>query len=73
MISADELREYIATMQAAGITGRAKIGDIEVTIPPVVAESSGPAAPRRSAKTEYDRMLFACTEGISEDDDEVTS
>lgn len=72
MITADELREYIATMQAAGITGRAKIGDIEVTIPPLVVESSGVPAPRRSGKSEYDKMLFACTEGIPEEDEAVT-
>lgn len=67
MITADELREYIATMQAAGITGRAKIGDIEITIPPVASDSSA-NAPARSPKAEYDRMLFAATEGIPEDE-----
>ena len=70
MITADELKEYLATMQAAGITGRAKIGDIELTIPPaVVAGANAKPEERRSAKAEYDAMLFACTEGIPEDEE----
>lgn len=75
MISADELHEYITTLQAAGVTGKAKIGDIEVTIPPVVEPSSGGGdKPRaRSQKAEYDRMLFAATEGIPDDEEEAAS
>jgi hypothetical protein len=73
MISPEELHEYITKLQAAGVTGKAKIGDIEVTIPPMVVEGSGTDKPRRSAKAEYDNMLFAATEGLREDDDEATS
>lgn len=73
MISAEDLAHYITTLQAAGITGKAKIGDIEVTIPPVVvASGEGSDKPRRSPKAEYDRMLFAATEGLPEEED-VTS
>jgi hypothetical protein len=68
LITAEELAAYVSTLQAAGVTGRAKIGDIEITIPPVV-DARAADAPKRSAKAEYDNLLFACTEGLREEDE----
>ena len=66
MISPSDLSEYIETLKASGVVGRVKIGDIEVTIAPApVAQKDDPA---RSPKADYDRMLFAATEGIPEED-----
>jgi len=69
MITASELREFIATMQEAGVTGRAKLGDIEITIPPVAVAKDPDAKPEvpRTQKQKYDDLLFACTEGIPEE------
>lgn len=69
MITPDELRVYVTALQQAGITGKAKIGDIEITIPPLVVASGEAPKPKRSAKKEYDDMLFACTEGIRDEDE----
>ncbi len=68
MISPAELAEYISTLRAAGVTGRVKVGDIEVTIAPPVMAPSTNAKPARSPKAEYDAMLFAATEGIPEEE-----
>lgn len=70
MISPVELSQYIDTLRASGVVGRVKIGDIEVTIAAPVAESSDSKPVVRSAKAEYDRMLFAATEGITEEGDQ---
>ncbi len=69
MITPDELAAYVETLRAAGITGRAKIGDIEITIPPpdVERDTDAPKRTPRSAKADYDKMLFAATEGIPEE------
>jgi hypothetical protein len=71
MITGADLANYIATLKEAGVTGRVKLGDIEFEIKPAVAElksSDAPPAVPRSAKADYDRMLFAATEGIPEDE-----
>lgn len=68
MISPEELQSYIDTLRAAGVTGRVKIGDIEVTIAPAVGDGAAPVD-RKSLAREYDRMLFACTEGIQDEGD----
>lgn len=70
MISPEELSDYIRTLQSAGITGRAKIGDIELTIPPAVErKDDGDSKPQGlSQKAKYDQLLFAATEGIPEEE-----
>lgn len=68
MISPDELTTYIETLKTAGVTGRVKIGDIEVTIaPPALPEKEKPTL--KSLKADYDRLLFAATEGIPDEEE----
>ncbi len=65
MITPDELKAHLDMLKAAGVTGRVKIGDIEVTIAaPVIETKSAAPVTAKSLKAEYDEMLFACTEGI---------
>lgn len=66
MITPDELTTYIDTLKAAGVTGRVKIGDIEVTIAPVVEKGEAPTP--KSLRADYDKLLFAATEGIPDDE-----
>ncbi len=67
MISPQELKDHIDMLRASGVVGRVKIGDIEVTISPAPVEGAK-VAPRRSAKAEYDAMLFGATEGIADEE-----
>ena len=73
MIGPDELLEYVQCFRAAGIGGRVKVGDIEFTLPlDVVQEEPKPLAkdmPPLKSKAVDDRWLFACTEGIPEEED----
>ena len=68
MISPEELRKYIETLRENGVYGRAKIGDIEIDVQPVVVLKDTKASVPRSAKAAYDELLFACTEGIREEE-----
>lgn len=72
MISPTDLAEYISTLRTAGVTGPVTIDGVAFVIPPPpVKADAGAARAPRSAKADYDRILFACTEGIP-DDDETT-
>lgn len=66
MITPAELTTYIDTLKAAGVTGRVKIGDIEVNIAPPAVEKTDITP--KSLRAEYDKMLFAATEGIPDDE-----
>ena len=68
MITPTELSQYIDTLRAAGVTGRVKIGDIEVTIASAVEKSDAPVD-KRTGKQKYDDLLFAATEGIPEEEE----
>lgn len=70
MISPEQLAEYLATLRAAGVTGPVTIDGITLTLaPPKPAASAlAPGRAPRSAKADYDAMLFACTEGLPDDD-----
>jgi hypothetical protein len=70
MITPTELSAYLDTLRAAGVTGPVEIAGIKLTISPPEVVTAAPVA-RRSAKAEYDAMLFACTEGIPEDEELV--
>ncbi len=70
MISAAEIAEYVTQLRAAGVTGRVKLGDIEFDIAPEPVRL-GPEDVKliqRSAKADYDRMLFAATEGLPDEE-----
>ncbi len=69
MISPADLATYIETLKAAGVSGRVKIGDFEVTIAPPPPAKADAVAAARSAKKDYDTMLFACTEGIPDEEE----
>lgn len=70
MISPANLAEYVAQLRAAGVTGRVKLGEMEFDIAPEPVRLSPEDAKivQRSAKADYDRMLFAATEGIPDEE-----
>ncbi len=70
MITGADLANYITTLREAGVTGRVKLGDIEFDIKPEVKLTSADVKPQRSQKADYDRMLFAATEGIPDAEEE---
>ena len=67
MIAITDLVAYIDTLRGAGIVGRVKLGDIEFDIPAPPATLGEQKAIARSAKADYDKMLFAATEGIPDE------
>ncbi len=69
MITPEELKAHLDMLKEAGVVGRVKIGDIEVTIAPAPLPQKDAAQARKSASKEYDAMLFAATEGIPDDEE----
>lgn len=69
MITPDELKAHLEMLKAAGVVGRVKIGNIEVTIAPPAVPYTEPTA--KSLKAEYDTMLFAATEGLPDPEAET--
>lgn len=66
MISPTELTAYIAELRAAGISGPVEVHGVKLVIPPPAVDAA--TQPRKDMKAEYDRMLFAATEGIPEEE-----
>ncbi len=67
MITPAELATYIETLKAAGVVGPVEVGGIKLTIAPEPVKQKDTAI-KRSPKQEYDTMLFACTEGIPDEE-----
>ena len=61
-----ELRDHIDMLKAAGVSGPVEIGGVKFVIPPPAQEGASTAV-KRSAKAQYDLMMFAATEGIPDD------
>lgn len=71
MMTPEDLKAHIESLRALGITGPVKIGDFEITIPPAEAAPLSDEQKKqtaRSMKADYDKWLFACTEGIPDEE-----
>jgi len=71
-LNAEQLREYVTVMREMGVQ-TFRSGDLEISLgaapvkPPSARDSDAPVpAPK---KTEYERLLFAATEGFDPDEE----
>lgn len=71
MISPDDLRNYVAAMRDLGVTAFKHDG-LEIALgtePAKPLAPRDPDAPALPRKNDYEKLLFAATEGLPEDDE----
>jgi hypothetical protein len=69
LVTPNELREYVDTMRELGVLSFKHEG-LEIALGPAPAGPPTRNEARAPRKSEYDRLLFACTEGLPEEDSE---
>ena len=63
----DQLREYVTAMRELGVRAF-KSADIEIALGPEPARSVTKSDYEPPRKGEYEKLLFAATEGLPEED-----